>query len=513
MPTPWLGIFDLTSNYKAMKQLNTFFQLSTLTAVLVAGVFTYSMAQNADEKAKDQKLTIDIEVTENGQTKKITKEVDAIEGDDIKAILKDLDVLDDIDIRGTGERIEIKVRKEVDGDDERDVRVRIMGDEDELRWLSGSTDLEKRPLLGVYISSYDKDGQKGALVDGLVEGSAAEKAELKEGDVIVSVNRTEITSEKQLKELISELEVGEEIDVKYLRDGKTASKKVRLGESKEMMVFKHGFDPKGSNQYFFEGDFDEETFHEQMEKLKDMDINFDFDMDFDDNSAFLGVTPGEKTEAGVSLGEVIEGSSAEKMGLKSGDVITKLDGKSVKSFDDVVEVIKAKKAGDKIEVVYLRDGKKATMNGELGKRDGRAFQKRIMAVAPDCNKSGASPWAPEVVKEVRVVIELKDCTKEEEAMLSEPANVDFKKELALNVIEFAPNPNDGLFNLSFELPEKKSTRVLVFDQMGRKVYEELRNNFDGSYRNQIDISAQQSGVYFLIIAQEDKQFTRKIVKQ
>ncbi|MCB9190546.1 MAG: PDZ domain-containing protein [Flavobacteriales bacterium] len=496
-----------------MKKLNILFQLSTLTSLLVAGLFTFAVAQSADETAKDQKLTIDIEVTENGKTKKITKELDAVEGDDIKAILKDLDVLDDIDIRGTGERIEIKVRKEVDGDDERDLRVHIMGDDDELRWFSGGTNMEKRPLLGVYISTYDKDGQKGALVDGLIEGSAAEKAELKEGDVIISVNNTDVTSEKQLRDVIDDFKVGEEVNVKYLRDGKKLSKKVTLGESKDMMVFKHGFGPEGSNEFFFEGEFDEEALQEQMEKLKDMNINFDFDMDFDDNSAFLGVTPGEKTDAGVSLGKVIEGSSAEKMGLKSGDVITKLDGKSVEHFDDLAEVIKAKEAGDKIEVEYLRDGKKGKLNGELGKRDGRVFQKRIMSVAPDCKIGGAGPWAPEVVKEVKVVIELKDATKEDEEMLAEPADVDFSKSLALNKIEFAPNPSDGQFNLAFDLPKKQNTRVMVFNQTGQKVYEELLNNFDGSYRNQIDISAQPSGVYFLIIAQQDKQFTRKIVKQ
>jgi hypothetical protein len=301
--------------------------------------------------------------------------------------------------------------------------------------------------------------------------------------------------------------------VKYLRDGKRSSRKVTLGESKDMMFFKHGFGPKGSNEFFFEGEFDEEALQEQMEKFKDMNINFDFDMEFDDNSAFLGVTPGEKTYAGVSLGKVIESSSAEKMGLKAGDVITKLDGKPVESFDDLAEVIRSKEAGDQIEVEYLRNGKKGKLNGELGKRDGHVFEKRIIRSGKGCAPNGVGPWSPDVVKEVRVVIELKDCTKEEEAMLTEPAKVDFKKELALNNIEFAPNPSDGLFNLSFELPEKKSTRVLVFDQMGRKVYEEILNNFGGSYKNQIDISAQQSGVYFLIIAQQDKQFTRKIVKQ
>ena len=83
------------------------------------------------------------------------------------------------------------------------MRVQIMGDDDELRWLRGGTDMEKRPLLGVYISNYDKDGQKGVLIDWLVEGSAAQEAALKEGDVIVGVNGKEINSEKQLKEVIA----------------------------------------------------------------------------------------------------------------------------------------------------------------------------------------------------------------------------------------------------------------------------------------------------------------------
>ena len=112
-----------------------------------------------------------------------------------------------------------------------------------------------------------------------------------------------------------------------------------------------------------------------------------------------------------------------------------------------------------------------------------------------------------------MIIEMKDCTQEEEAMLSKPAAVDFEEDLALNRIEFAPNPSDGNFSLEFDLPEEKSTRILVFDQNGRRVYEEILSNFNGSYKNQIDISSQPAGVYFLIIAQDQKQFTRKIVKQ
>lgn len=495
-----------------MKKLNLLFQMSTLTSLMVAGLFTFAWAQSADDQAKKQKLTVDIEVIENGKVTKITKEIDANEGENIHDILKDLDVMDDLDITGKGERLEIKVKKEIAGDTDRDIDIQVMGDDDDFEWIGAEADMKPRPLLGVFISSYDQDGQKGALVNDIVEGSAAEAAELKENDVIIAIDQTAITSEKQLREEIAGRAIGDEVTVKYLRDGQEATKKVKLGESKDENVFMQRMAPNGGNRFFFKGDFDDEELQEQLEKMeKDMHFNFDFEMD--DDGAFLGVTPSDKVENGVKLGKVVEGSAAEKMGLQSGDVVTKLDGQNVTTFEELADIVTKKKAGDPINVEYTRDGKSQAVSGELGKREVHQFRKRVMRMAPDGDMNAMDRFAPNVTKEVKVVIELKDCTKEEEQMLAQPASVDFAKELSVNKIEFAPNPNNGQFNLNFELPEKKDTRIMVFDQMGRKVYEELISNFNGNYRNQIDISTQPNGVYFLIIAQQDKQFTRKIVKQ
>ena len=483
-----------------MRSLNLFFQISTVFSLLVAGMLTFAVAQNADDQAREQKITVDIEVYENGETKKITKELEASEGEDIHTILKNLDILDDIDIRGTGEKIEIKVKKEVNGDAERDVRVEVFGDdEDEFTWF-GDVAKENRALLGVFIESYNKDGQQGALVNGLVKESAAEKAGFKENDVIIGVNDTEITTEVQLREEIGKFKAGDEVEVRFVRDGQELTKRVELGEANVSTM----------NRFFF--DIDDYGLDEQLERLQDMNFDFDFEIESDEETPFLGVTPGEKSEEGVSLGRIIEGSAAEKMGLQSGDVVTELDGKTVRSFDDLAAVIKAKKPSEELSVSYLRDGASNTASGELGKRQVGMYQHKVMK-APHCVMGGPGPWAPDVVKEVSVVIELKDCTKEEEELLTESASVNFNKSLALNKIEFAPNPNNGQFNLSFELPETTDTRIMVFDQMGRRVYEEVLRNFDGSYNNQIDISSQPSGVYFLIIAQRDKQFTKKIVKQ
>ena len=481
-----------------MKKLNLFFQLSTMTILLVAGLFTFALAQNADENASRQKITVDVEVYEDGETRKVTKEIDASAGDDIHAILKDLNLLDEFDISGEGERIEIKVKKEVSGDVEREVEADVFHHSEPFM-LERFEIADSRPLLGVFIESYNQNGTTGALVNGLVKESAAERAGLKENDVVVGVNEVEIKDEKHLRDVIATYEVGDEVEVKYLRDGVEFSKRVTLGDSKDSAL--------DISQFGI--DMDRYGIAKMFEELEMQ--NFDFE--FESNRAFLGVTPGNQREIGVELGQVIEESAAQKMGLQEGDVILTIDAQATNSFNELAKIIQNKEVGEEVVIEFERNGVQQETRGALCERSENGFEQRIIRSAPHCNIGGPGPWAPEVVKEINVVIELKDCSEEEEEMLSEPANVDFKKSLALNKIEFAPNPSNGQFNLTFDLPDDHDTRIMVFDQTGRKVYEELLNNFDGQYSNQIDISSQPSGVYFLIIAQQDKQFTKKIVKQ
>ncbi len=60
---------------------------------------------------------------------------------------------------------------------------------------------------------------------------------------------------------------------------------------------------------------------------------------------------------GVYIQEIIEGSSAAKAGLRAGDVIVSMDGKSVKSIDEINKIRDAHKVGDVIAVTIVRGGK------------------------------------------------------------------------------------------------------------------------------------------------------------
>ena len=72
--------------------------------------------------------------------------------------------------------------------------------------------------------------------------------------------------------------------------------------------------------------------------------------------AWLGIQLKESDE-GVSVAGVAEGSPAEKAGLKSGDIITKLSGKGIGSTGDIISRVRDSAPGDKLKFTIQRDGK------------------------------------------------------------------------------------------------------------------------------------------------------------
>lgn len=87
-----------------------------------------------------------------------------------------------------------------------------------VRYISINPQVAKERNLAVDYGVLLVKGPKGESV--VVDGSPAQKAGLKEGDIILEINGMRITPEKQLVDIISQKSIGEKITLKILRDGK-----------------------------------------------------------------------------------------------------------------------------------------------------------------------------------------------------------------------------------------------------------------------------------------------------
>lgn len=90
---------------------------------------------------------------------------------------------------------------------------------------------------------------------------------------------------------------------------------------------------------------------------------------------------GLDTQHGGFVNEVSAGSAAEKAGIKAGDIIVSVDGRAIKSFQELRAKVATMGAGAKVELGLIRDGDKKTVNVTLGEAN-QTTEKAAGAVHP-----------------------------------------------------------------------------------------------------------------------------------
>lgn len=90
-------------------------------------------------------------------------------------------------------------------------------------------------------------------------------------------------------------------------------------------------------------------------------------MKIGERRAVMGVQMGEPVESGgAPITRLTSGSAAEKAGLKTGDILLRIDGAAITSSNLVADSLSEKKPGDIVTVVVQRSGRTEEVKVTLG---------------------------------------------------------------------------------------------------------------------------------------------------
>ncbi len=90
--------------------------------------------------------------------------------------------------------------------------------------------------------------------------------------------------------------------------------------------------------------------------------------------ALLGVqvtNSGDATQRGALIREVTDGGAAQKAGLQSGDVVTRMDDRLIDNEAALVAGVRSQQPGKKVQLTYIRNGQTRTTEATLGSDGGR----------------------------------------------------------------------------------------------------------------------------------------------
>lgn len=216
---------------------------------------------------------------------------------------------------------------------------------------------ENLAMLGV---TTQKD-EEGALIKSITKESAAEKAGLKENDVITKIDDRKITEPDDLSAAIKEYKPGDKVKVTYIRDKKEQKVTAELTKWKGVNAWSMG---DGQN---FNFNFDELGLDKGMADLGRIrglrTAPFDQYRFFSGGTPKLGLSVQDTDDGkGVKVIEVGDESNAAKAGIQEDDIIMEFDGKSTNSTDDIVKALKESK--DKVSVMIKLNRNGKTMNIE-----------------------------------------------------------------------------------------------------------------------------------------------------
>lgn len=179
----------------------------------------------------------------------------------------------------------------------------------------------KRGVLGISGRDLDRElakgfgleTQHGGFINEVMSGSAADKAGLKAGDIIISVNGKKIKTFQELRAKVATLGAGVKVDLGIMRDNSERNITVTLGEADNAM------------------NSEANAIHPMLQ----------------------GASLANKDKMGIEITEVAQGSPAAMSGLKKGDMIVGINRTNITDLKTLKAKLKDQQGGVALKI--LRD--------------------------------------------------------------------------------------------------------------------------------------------------------------
>ena len=206
-----------------------------------------------------------------------------------------------------------------------------------------------RGWLGVMIQELDYNTRealgidnknRGVLIGDVFKDQPADKAGIKRGDIVLSINNKPVTNTNELKNVVASIRPGKKAPVEVLRNNKKITLHVILTERDD----------------------------DRTNKSAASDSKDSPDSKNDDISQLLGIKAGNitpelqkqldlnKNTKGVIILEVEPGSQAQREGIAQNDIILEINRKPTPTVKDFKKLLKSIKPGDSVLFLLQREG-------------------------------------------------------------------------------------------------------------------------------------------------------------
>jgi Do/DeqQ family serine protease len=178
-----------------------------------------------------------------------------------------------------------------------------------------------QPVTEELARSFGMKQARGALVNDVLKGGPAEKAGIRQGDVVTSFNGTEVKDPAHLQRLVAEHGVGKAVRVSVFRDGKTVELAMTLVSADS--TSRQRREPDGSGEQ--QGQADR-----------------------------LGLVVDDVEEGGVVVIDIGRNSAAADAGIRRGDIIVSVNRKKISNSREYQRIIQQAGSGANLIILARR---------------------------------------------------------------------------------------------------------------------------------------------------------------